>query len=115
MEQEHYDRLTCIYTGNTAIHLSKNDNKLKSSMAKDEMLINARRMREGYCSHPVCLCVCYRPSADIRRVCDKIGLPVYSSLHAKGFKLSVFAKKPSISSSSLFSLRTAERAVILKQ
>ena len=62
----------------------------------------------------VILCVCYRPSADIRRVCDKIGLPVYSSLHAKGFKLSVFAKKPSISSSSLFSLRTAERAAILK-
>ena len=62
----------------------------------------------------VCLSVCYRPSADIRRVCDKIGLPVYSSLHAKGFKLSVFAKKPSISSSSLFSLRTAERAAILK-
>ena len=75
-------------------------------------------MRESYCSHPVCLSVCvsvcYRPSADIRRVCDKIGLPVYSSLHAKGFKLRVFAKKPSISSSSLFSLRTAERAAILK-
>ena len=68
-------------------------------------------MREGYRSHPVCL---LPPSADIRRVCDKIGLPVYSSLHAKGFKLSVFAKKPSISSSSLFSLRTAERAAILK-
>ena len=83
-----------------------------------QSIFNAQRMREGYCSHPVCLCVCvsvcYRPSADIRRVCDKIGLPVYSSLHAKGFKLSVFAKKPSISSSSLFSLRTAERAAILK-
>ena len=47
-------------------------------------IINARRMREGYCNHPVCLCVCvcvclsvcYRPSADIWRVCDKIGLPV---------------------------------------
>ena len=82
------------------------------------LIFNARRMRESYCSHPVCLCVClsvcYRPSADIRRVCDKIGLPVYSSLHAKGFKLSVFAKKPSISSSSLFSLRSAERAAILK-
>ena len=79
------------------------------------VLFNARRMREGYCSHPVCLCVClsvcYRPSADIRRVCDKIGLPL---LHAKGFKLSVFAKKPSISSSSLFSLSTAERVAILK-
>ena len=92
----------------------------------ENRLVNARRMREGYCNHPVCLCVCvsvclsvclsvcYRPSADIRRVCDKIGLPVYSSLHAKGFKLSVFAKKPSISSSSLFSLRTSERAAILK-
>ena len=43
-------------------------------------VINARRMREGYCNHPVCLCVCvsvcYHPSAYIRRVCDKIGLPV---------------------------------------
>ena len=41
----------------------------------------------------VCLSVCYRPSAHIQHVCDKIGLPMYSSLHAKGFKLSVFAKK----------------------
>ena len=62
----------------------------------------------------VCVCVCYRSSAHIRRVCDKIGLPMYSSLHAKGFKLSVFAKKPSFSSSSFFSLRAAEWAAILK-
>ena len=105
-------------------------NSAPSILHFSAFIVNARRMREGYCSHPVCLCicvsvclcvcvsvclcVCYRPSADIRRVCDKIGLPVYSSLHAKGFKLSVFAKKPSISSSSLFSLSTAERAAILK-
>ena len=26
-------------------------------------IINARRMREGYCSHPVCLCVCVSVTA----------------------------------------------------
>ena len=39
---------------------------------------------------------------------------MYSSLHAKGFKLRIFAKTPSFSSSSFFLLRTAERAAILK-
>ena len=26
-------------------------------------MINARRMREGYCNHPVCLCVCLSVTA----------------------------------------------------
>ena len=70
-------------------------------------IINAQRMHEGYCNHPVCLSVCYRTSTHIRRLCNKIG---YSPMHAKGFKSRVFAKTPSFSSCSFLWLRTAERA-----
>ena len=33
----------------------------------------------------VCVSVCYRSSANVRRVCDKLNLPTQSLLNAKGF------------------------------
>ena len=81
-------------------------------------LINARRMREGYCSQfvclsvcrSVCLCVCLcvclyvcrQSSASVRRVCNKLNLPARSSLNDKGFQLTDFAKKLSVPTYSLF-------------
>ena len=59
-------------------------------------LVNARRMREGYCYHSVCLCVClsvcYQSSAIVRRLRDKLNLPDKSSLNLEGFQLADFAK-----------------------
>ena len=50
----------------------------------------------------VCVCVCYRSSAIIRRLCDKLNLPDRSSLNSEGFQLVNIAKMLSLPSYSLF-------------
>ena len=49
------------------------DSKFVPVMDDDDkgeyVIINARRMREGYCNHPVCLCVCYRPPKRSHTTC----------------------------------------------
>ena len=60
----------------------------------------------------VCLSVCYRSSAGVRHVYDKLNLPAKSLLNAKGFQLADFAKKVSFPSYSFFfHFRTAKSAI----
>ena len=69
-------------------------------------------MREGYCSRFVCVYVCRRSSASVRRVCNKLNLPIpaRSSLNNKGFQLTDFAKKLFfLSSSSFFTFARPKR------
>ena len=62
------------------------------------------RMREDYCNHLVCVCVCYQSSAIVRRLRYKLNLPGRSSLNSEGFQLADFAETLSLPRYSSLSL-----------
>ena len=78
-------------------------------------IVNARRMRESYCNHPVCLSVCLSVTAVALTyyVCVT-DLAYQCSLRCKQtcFKLDDFAEKLPFPSYSFFSLLTAKRTAI---
>ena len=65
---------------------------------------NARRMRTRVTvvCLSVCLFVCYRSTACVGHLCNKMNVPANFVPNSKGFQLRDFAKKLSLTSYSLF-------------